>query len=169
MAIHHDQRRADFRIELDEFETWLLTARSVQERTVAAYTARIKGFRGLACCVDRGYVAVVDGADGDRVCEPGRHARVEGMDAAYADGDAALVPAVLPQYGPNASEPCWRRVASRLRVAVNDPWPDSYRDDRAAVRESRPPFTQVAAGPDDSASADRAGAASLRDCPVGAR
>lgn len=44
MAIHRDQRRADARDVLDGFETWLLRERSAQERTAAAYTARIAGF-----------------------------------------------------------------------------------------------------------------------------
>ena len=44
MAIHRDQRRADARGVLDEFETWLLRERSAQERTAAAYTARVAGF-----------------------------------------------------------------------------------------------------------------------------
>jgi integrase/recombinase XerD len=44
MAVHRDQRRADAREVLDEFETWLLRERSAQERTAAAYTARVAGF-----------------------------------------------------------------------------------------------------------------------------
>jgi integrase/recombinase XerD len=44
MAIHRDQRRADVREMLDEFEAWLLRERSAQERTAAAYTARVAGF-----------------------------------------------------------------------------------------------------------------------------
>lgn len=44
MAIHRDQRRADARGVLDEFEKWLLRERSAQERTAAAYTARVAGF-----------------------------------------------------------------------------------------------------------------------------
>lgn len=44
MAIHRDQRRADVRDVLDEFEEWLLRERSAQERTAAAYTARVAGF-----------------------------------------------------------------------------------------------------------------------------
>ena len=44
MAIHRDQRRADVRDVLDEFEEWLLRERSTQERTAAAYTARVAGF-----------------------------------------------------------------------------------------------------------------------------
>ena len=39
MVIHRDQRRADARVVLDEFEKWLLRERSAQERTAAAYTA----------------------------------------------------------------------------------------------------------------------------------
>ena len=44
MAIHRDQRRADARDVLDEFEKWLLRERCAQERTAAAYTARVAGF-----------------------------------------------------------------------------------------------------------------------------
>lgn len=44
MAIHRDQRRADVRGVLDEFEGWLLRERSAQERTAAAYTVRVAGF-----------------------------------------------------------------------------------------------------------------------------
>lgn len=44
MAIHRDQRRADARDVLDEFEKWLLRERSAQERTAAAYTARVAAF-----------------------------------------------------------------------------------------------------------------------------
>jgi site-specific recombinase XerD len=44
MAIHREQRRADARDVLDEFEKWLLRERSAQERTAAAYTARVAGF-----------------------------------------------------------------------------------------------------------------------------
>jgi integrase/recombinase XerD len=44
MAIHRDQRRADARGVLDEFETWLLRERSAQDRTAAAYKARVAGF-----------------------------------------------------------------------------------------------------------------------------
>lgn len=44
MVIHRDQRRADSRVVLDEFEAWLLRERSTQERTAAAYTARVAGF-----------------------------------------------------------------------------------------------------------------------------
>ena len=44
MVIHRDQRRADARVVLDDFETWLLRERSAQQRTAAAYTARVAGF-----------------------------------------------------------------------------------------------------------------------------
>lgn len=44
MVIHRDQRRADVREALDEFEKWLLRERSAQLRTAAAYTARVAGF-----------------------------------------------------------------------------------------------------------------------------
>ena len=44
MVIHRDQRRADARKLLDDFETWLLRERSAQERTAAAYAARVAGF-----------------------------------------------------------------------------------------------------------------------------
>jgi len=44
MVIHRDRRRADAREVLDEFEAWLLRERSTQERTAAAYTARVAGF-----------------------------------------------------------------------------------------------------------------------------
>ncbi|AXH97049.1 tyrosine-type recombinase/integrase [Ornithinimicrobium avium] len=44
MVIHRDQRRADVRDVLDEFEKWLLRERSAQKRTGAAYTARVAGF-----------------------------------------------------------------------------------------------------------------------------
>ncbi len=44
MVIHRDQRRADARDVLDEFEAWLLRERSTQEGTAAAYTARVAGF-----------------------------------------------------------------------------------------------------------------------------
>lgn len=44
MAIHRDQRRADARDVLGEFQKWLLRERSAQERTAAAYTARVAGF-----------------------------------------------------------------------------------------------------------------------------
>src|SRR4051794_15731070 len=44
MAIHRDQRHTDAHMVLDEFETWPLRERSTQERTAAAYTARIAGF-----------------------------------------------------------------------------------------------------------------------------
>lgn len=44
MAIHRDQRRVDARDVLDEFEKWLLQERSAQERTSAAYAARVAGF-----------------------------------------------------------------------------------------------------------------------------
>lgn len=44
MVIHRDQRRADSRGVLDEFEAWLLRERSRQERTAAAYAARVAGF-----------------------------------------------------------------------------------------------------------------------------
>jgi integrase/recombinase XerD len=44
MVIHRDQRRADARVVLDEFEAWLLRERSTRERTAAAYTARVAGF-----------------------------------------------------------------------------------------------------------------------------
>lgn len=44
MVIHRDQRRTDVREALDEFEGWLLRERSAQERTAAAYTARVAGF-----------------------------------------------------------------------------------------------------------------------------
>lgn len=54
MAIHRDQRRADACAVLDEFETWLLRERSTQERTAAAYTARVAGFVGwLPAPIDR--------------------------------------------------------------------------------------------------------------------
>lgn len=53
MVIHRDQRRADAREVLDEFEAWLLRERSAQERT-AAYTARVAGFvEWLPAPVDR--------------------------------------------------------------------------------------------------------------------
>jgi integrase/recombinase XerD len=44
MVIHRDQRRADVRGVLDEFEGWLLRERSAQERTAVAYTARVAAF-----------------------------------------------------------------------------------------------------------------------------
>ncbi|MBK7723442.1 MAG: site-specific integrase [Austwickia sp.] len=44
MVIHRDQRRADVRDVLDEFEKWLLQERSAQECTAAAYTARVAAF-----------------------------------------------------------------------------------------------------------------------------
>jgi len=44
MPIHREQRRADVRGVLDEFEGWLLRERSAQERTAGAYTARVSGF-----------------------------------------------------------------------------------------------------------------------------
>ncbi len=44
MVIHRDQRSADVRDVLDEFEKWLLRERSAQDRTAAAYTARVAGF-----------------------------------------------------------------------------------------------------------------------------
>ena len=44
MVIHRDQRRADARDVLDEFEKWLLQERSAQECTAAAYTARVAAF-----------------------------------------------------------------------------------------------------------------------------
>lgn len=44
MVIHRVQRRVDARVVLDEFEVWLLRERSAQERTAAAYTARVAGF-----------------------------------------------------------------------------------------------------------------------------
>jgi site-specific recombinase XerD len=44
MVIHRDQRRADARSVLDEFEAWLLRERSAQARTAAVYTARVAGF-----------------------------------------------------------------------------------------------------------------------------
>lgn len=54
MAIHRDQRRADARIVLDDFETWLLRERSAQERTAAAYAARVAGFaEWLPAPIDR--------------------------------------------------------------------------------------------------------------------
>lgn len=54
MVIHRDQRRADVRVVLDEFEVWLLRERSVQERTAAAYTACVAGFvEWLAAPVDQ--------------------------------------------------------------------------------------------------------------------
>ncbi len=54
MAIHRDQRRADARDVLDEFEKWLRRERSAQERTAAAYTARVAGFvEWLPAPVDR--------------------------------------------------------------------------------------------------------------------
>lgn len=54
MAIHRDQRRADARDVLDEFEKWLRRERSAQERTAAAYTARVAGFvQWLPAPVDR--------------------------------------------------------------------------------------------------------------------
>jgi len=46
MVIHRDQRRADARDVLDEFEKWLLQERSTQECTAAAYTARGARLRG---------------------------------------------------------------------------------------------------------------------------
>ena len=39
MAIHRDQRRADVRDVLDEFEEWLLRERSAQERATARCSA----------------------------------------------------------------------------------------------------------------------------------
>lgn len=54
MAIHRDQRRADARKLLDDFETWLLRERSAQERTAAAYAARVAGFaEWLPAPIDR--------------------------------------------------------------------------------------------------------------------
>ncbi len=54
MAIHRDQRRADARDVPDEFEKWLRRERSAQERTAAAYTARVAGFvEWLPAPVDR--------------------------------------------------------------------------------------------------------------------
>ncbi len=54
MVIHRDQRRADARIVLDDFEAWLLRERSVQERTAAAYTACVAGFaEWLAAPIDQ--------------------------------------------------------------------------------------------------------------------
>jgi integrase/recombinase XerD len=54
MAIHRDQRRADTRDVLDEFERWLLRERSAQARTAAAYTARVAGFaEWLATPIDQ--------------------------------------------------------------------------------------------------------------------
>lgn len=44
MPVHREQRCADVRRVLDEFETWLLRERSTQERTAGAYTARVAGF-----------------------------------------------------------------------------------------------------------------------------
>lgn len=44
MVIHRDQRRVDARVVLDEFEGWLRRERSTQDRTAAAYTARVAGF-----------------------------------------------------------------------------------------------------------------------------
>ena len=44
MVVHRDQRRADVRDVLDEFERWLLQERSAQECTAAAYTARVAAF-----------------------------------------------------------------------------------------------------------------------------
>ena len=44
MVVHRDQRRADARDVLDEFEKWLLQERSAQECTAAAYTARVAAF-----------------------------------------------------------------------------------------------------------------------------
>ena len=44
MAIHREQRRADARDVLDEFETWLLRERSAQQRTAGVYVARVAGF-----------------------------------------------------------------------------------------------------------------------------
>ena len=44
MVVHRDQRRADVRDVLDEFEKWLLQERSAQECTAAAYTARVAAF-----------------------------------------------------------------------------------------------------------------------------
>ena len=44
MVIHRDQRRADVRDVLNEFENWLLRERSAQGCTAAAYTARVAGF-----------------------------------------------------------------------------------------------------------------------------
>ena len=44
MLIHREHRHADVQGVLDEFEGWLLRARSVQERTAGAYTARVAGF-----------------------------------------------------------------------------------------------------------------------------
>lgn len=53
MAIHREQRRADVRSVLDEFETWLLRERSAQDCTAGAYTARVAGFvRWLPAPVD---------------------------------------------------------------------------------------------------------------------
>ncbi len=54
MVIHRDQRRADARDVLDEFEKWLLQERSTQECTAAAYTARVAAFvEWLPAPVDR--------------------------------------------------------------------------------------------------------------------
>ena len=44
MVIHRDQRRVDARVVLDEFEAWSRRERSTQDRTAAAYTARVAGF-----------------------------------------------------------------------------------------------------------------------------
>lgn len=44
MAIHREQRRADARGVLDEFEKWLLRERSAQKRTAGVYIARVAGF-----------------------------------------------------------------------------------------------------------------------------
>lgn len=54
MAIHRDQRREDVCEVLDEFGAWLLRERSTQERTAAAYTARVAGFvEWLPAPIDR--------------------------------------------------------------------------------------------------------------------
>lgn len=54
MVVHRDQRRADVRDVLDEFEAWLLRERSTRERTAAASTARVAGFaEWLAAPVDQ--------------------------------------------------------------------------------------------------------------------
>ena len=54
MVIHRDQRRADARVVLDEFEAWLLRERSTRDCTAAAYTARVAGFaEWLPAPVDR--------------------------------------------------------------------------------------------------------------------
>ncbi len=44
MPIHREQRRADMRGVLEEFEEWLLRERSVQEHTAGVYAARVAGF-----------------------------------------------------------------------------------------------------------------------------